>query len=275
MRPVLKYPGSKWKLAQWIISNFPPNYKKMTYLEPYFGSGAVFFNKPRSSVETINDIDGNVINLFKVIRDNPEELARLIRFTPWSRLEYKQSYDLTDDLTDDLIENARRFLVRSWMAIGSKTSDITGWRNNIKGINGNLTQWNYGLPEEIINVSNRLLTDGKGIVQIETKPAINVIIRHRKRNVIIYVDPPYPLQTRSNRIYANEMTDNNHIELLETLNDHPGPVILSGYACELYDSRLKHWRRITHPARAEGGRPREEVLWINPIAAQYNQTLFG
>lgn len=269
--PVLKYPGSKWRLADWVISHFPQGYKKMTYLDPYFGSGAVFFRKPRSSIETINDVNGSVINLFRVIRENPEELCRLIRFTPWSRFEYKQSYQVTDNP----IEDARRFLVRSWMAIGFKSSDITGWRNNIKGINGNLNKWNYGLPEDILHCANRLLTDGKNIVQIENKPALEVIQRHNSANVLIYADPPYPLSTRSGRIYAHEMTDQDHIELLEALDKHPGPVLLSGYACELYDERLKHWDRKTTRAIAEGGREREEVLWINPVAAEkLNYSLF-
>jgi site-specific DNA-adenine methylase len=78
LNTVLKYPGSKWSTAQWIISNFPPGYEKMTYLEPFFGSGAIFFNKKRSVIETINDLDGNVVNLFKVIRDNPGELASIV-----------------------------------------------------------------------------------------------------------------------------------------------------------------------------------------------------
>lgn len=272
MKPVLKYPGSKWRLADWIISHFPPEYEKMTYLEPYFGSGAVFFNKRRSSIETINDIDSNVTNLFKVIRDNSEELARLIRFTPWSRSEYKQSYKTTGEP----LEDARRFLVRMWMAIGAKSSDITGWRNNIKGINGNLNKWNYGLPEEIIKCANRLLTDGKNIVQIDTSPAIELIERHKKNNVFIYADPPYPLSTRSKRIYANEMNDQDHINLLNILDNHPGPVILSSYACDLYDNRLRHWTRKTIKAFTELGRQREEVIWINPLASEMsNYSLFG
>ena len=89
MKTVLKYAGSKWSSTRWIISHFPEGYEKMTYLEPYFGSGAVFFNKNRSSIETINDIDARVVNLFKQIRERPEELARLIEFTPWARDEYK------------------------------------------------------------------------------------------------------------------------------------------------------------------------------------------
>lgn len=268
--PVLKYPGSKWMLADRIISHFPHGFEKMTYLEPFFGSGAVFFKKPRSHIETINDIDNDVINLFRVIRENPLELARLIRFTPWARMEYRQSYQRTGDPTED----ARRFLARMWMAIGSKSSDITGWRNNIKGINGNLNKWTYGLPEEILRCAERLTTDGKYIVQIENKKAVEVIRRHNSENVLIYADPPYPLQTRSSRIYANEMNDLDHIELLDVLYQHPGPVLISGYACELYDTRLQHWLRKTAKARAEGGREREEVLWLNPVAARSVYSLF-
>lgn len=258
---VLKYPGSKGKIADWIVSFFP---KHIGYLEPYFGSGRVFFAKPRSRIETINDIDGNITNLFKVIRDYPEELARLIYFTPWSRLEYRDSYQ--DNETDSNIERARKFLVRSWMAIGFKSSDVTGWRNNVKDLNGNISQWAYGLPNNILTIANRLRSDGKNIVQIENSPAIDVIKRHCKETILIYADPPYPLSTRSGRIYKYEMTDEEHIELIETLDRHPGPVLLSGYSCELYDSRLKHWRRETRLTTAEGGRSREEVLWINPVA---------
>jgi DNA adenine methylase len=76
-------------MAEWIISFMPPH---QTYLEPYFGSGAVFFSKEPSPLETINDIDGDVVNLFRVIRDRPEELARLVYWTPYSREEYYNSY---------------------------------------------------------------------------------------------------------------------------------------------------------------------------------------
>lgn len=248
-------------MADWIISHFPPH---TTYLDPFFGSGAVFFKKPRSPIETINDIDNNVTNLFRVIRDNPEELARLVRFTPWSRCEYKQSYQMTGNP----LEDARRFLVRMWMAIGAKSSDITGWRNNIKGINGNLNKWNYGLTEEILKVTDRLITDGKNIVQIESRPALEVIKRHNQANVLIYADPPYPLSTRSKRIYAYELTDDDHIELLGILDEHLGPVLISGYVCQLYDERLSHWTRKTINAHTEGGREREEILWLNPVAAR-------
>nr|WP_282433496.1 DNA adenine methylase [Desulfosporosinus sp. OT] len=110
---------------------------------------------------------------------------------------------------------------------------------------------------------------------MECRPAVEVIRRYGYPDVLIYADPPYPLSTRHNRMYKHEMTNQDHIELLETLDSHPGPVLLSGYACELYDSRLTHWTRKTFKAFAEGGREREEVLWINPVAAKsIGTTLF-
>lgn len=209
-KAVLKYPGSKQRTADWIISHFPTSYERMTYLEPFFGSGAVFFHKQRSAIETINDIDGNVINLFRVIRDYPEELARLIRFTPWARDEYQNSYVQTGNE----LEDARRFLIRMWMAIGAKSSDRTGWRSNIKGLNGNLTQFTRGLPEELLKVAVRLQHADGSLVQIENQPALKLLTRYRRSNVFIYADPPYLLHTRSKRMYKYEMTDMDHEMLL-------------------------------------------------------------
>lgn len=259
MNTVLKYPGSKWSLASWIIGNFPPEYEKMTYLEPYFGSGAVFFNKKRSVVETINDIDGNVVNLFKVIRENADQLAWLVENTPWSRQEYKQSYELTGDN----LEDARRFLVRMWMAIGAKTSDITGWRNNIKGINGNVVHWNTKLPVRIIDTKARLLHSNSCAVQIENQDALKLIERYNRENVLIYLDPPYKLSTRSKRIYKHEMKDSDHVKLLETIRDNKAKIILSGYDNELYDEYLPGWMKQKTNCTAEGGRPSVETIWMN------------
>lgn len=264
--PVLKYPGAKWSLADWIVNHLPSH---ITYLEPFFGSGAVFFNKPSSRVETINDLDSNITNLFKVIRDYPEDLARSIEYTPWSREEYDSLLLPAGDIeviprTGDPVEDARRFLVRCWQAFGSKTSDRVGWKNEVQGKQGkNAVNIWCKLPQRIMDVTQRLKT-----VQIENRPAMEVIERHRYPGVLIYADPPYPISTRHGRIYKHEMTDADHIDLLNALDKHPGPVLLSGYSCPLYNDRLKHWERRTTRSFAEGGRERQEVLWINPVAAK-------
>ena len=104
MRAIFRYPGSKWSIADWIISHFPENYEKMVYLDPFVGSGAVFFNKKPGAVETINDLDSNIVNLFRVLRDDPDELRRVLQLTPYSREEY----DLSFEECDEPIEKARR-----------------------------------------------------------------------------------------------------------------------------------------------------------------------
>lgn len=263
---ILHYPGSKWSMASWIISHMPEH---KTYLEPFFGSGAVFFNKGPSQIETINDLDSSVVNLFKVIRDCPTELADGIQWTPLSREEYYTSYEYE---TGNEIENARRFLVRCWQAIGAKTSDRTGWRSLISS-NGPDTAKEWGkLPEKILKVAERLKE-----AQIEHQPAAKLLERYKRKEVLVYADPPYIIETRTKRHYKHEMTIDDHVELLETLEQHPGPVLLSGYAHPVYDDRLKHWRRETMNVAAEAGAKRQEILWINPVAAEtgfYQESLF-
>ncbi len=256
VKRILHYPGSKWSIAKWIISFFPEH---ETYLEPYFGSGAVLFSKQRSQLETINDIDGEIVNLFQIIRERPDELAHAVHFTPHSREEYYLSYHEAKDE----FERARRLLVRLWQGRGGKTSHRTGWRSMIER-NGPLAshEWMH-FPEKIAAVAERLIG-----VQIENQPDIKLIKRYLRQNVLIYADPPYIQSTRTTTSYKFEMTEEDHKELLEVLDEHSGPVILSGYGHEIYDTRLKHWKREVKKTKAEGGAPREEVLWINPNAAE-------
>jgi DNA adenine methylase len=260
LAPVLKWPGSKWTLAQWIIDQMPPH---RCYLDPYFGSGAVFFLKNPSLFETVNDLDSNVANLFRVLREQPANLAKAIEMTPWARDEFKLSHEHSTDP----LESARRFLTRTWQSINGNG----GWRIDREGnrSGGNRTRtWN-NLPQRILDVATRLKD-----AQIENRPAIEVIKRHRFENTLLYVDPPYSLETRSNNLYDLEMTDADHAVLLDVLDAHPGPVLLSGYACPLYDDRLKHWTRLTHDATAERGKKRTEVLWMNPECVRRQGRLF-
>lgn len=261
---ILQYPGSKWSMYDWINGHMPSTHAFPTYVDLFFGSGGEFFNKPRHPLETINDLDGNVVNLFKVIRDDPEKLAHVMEWTPYSREEYYRSYDDAD--TD--IEKARRFLVRTWQAIGAKTSDRTGWKSVIqfdKAPNKTFAKAWMEVPDKIMAVTERL----KG-VQIEQQPAVQILERYKHEDVLIYADPPYLLSTRSKRLYKHEMKDSDHIELLEALKEHPGPVLLSGYDHPLYNDMLHNWRREELSAYADSKRPRTEVLWLNQVAAEHS-----
>lgn len=256
---ILHYPGSKWSMAPWITSKFPPH---QTYCEPFFGSGAVFFSKQRSKLETINDIDGEIVNLFRIIRERPVELANAIRWTPHAREEYYESYNPADD---DM-ERARRLVVRLWQGRGGKTSHRTGWCSMVE-CNGPLPgkEWIH-IPEKVQVIADRL----QG-VQIECQPALQIIERYSRPDVLIYADPPYVHRTRTTTSYRHEMSDQDHVELLEALDEHPGPVLLSGYDNDLYNERLSHWHKEMQPAKAEGGASRIEVLWINPAASEWGQ----
>jgi DNA adenine methylase len=256
--PALKWPGAKWNLAEWICGHLPP---REVYVEPFFGSGAVFFTKPAAKFETINDLDEQVVNLFRVIRQQPQELARLIAFTPWARAEYEAA---CRPPTGNALEDAWALIVRSHQAFSATMTRQTGWRNDTAaGRNTPCPATWRQLPERILATADRLAN-----AHIENRPALELIARSGRPEVLLYVDPPYMPDARSPRLYPHEMTASDHSSLLAALEVHPGPIVLSGYTHPLYDSALAHWRRIERTAFAEGGRERTEVLWLNPVCAR-------
>lgn len=259
VKPVLRYPGAKWSLAQWIVDQLPEHTQ---YLEPYCGSAAVFLSKKPAEHEIINDMNGDIVNLFRVLRSHSLELIAQVNLTPWSREEYEASYEPCDDA----IERARRFLVRCWQAHGTTTCSQTGWRNVGSQGNGSTTAVWKRLPERLAAIANRLKD-----AEIECKPAIDLIAKYNTEDCLIYADPPYVLSTRAGKLYSHEMTTKDHEELLTALLRHRGPVVLSGYAHPLYDNALSGWQRKTMPALAEHGKRAEEVLWLNPKASGARQ----
>ena len=250
---VLKYPGAKWRIADWILPKMP---KHHSYVEPYFGSGALFFCKPPSKIETINDLDNDVVNLFQCIRNNSEQLCAVISATPFARQEYDNAFLLE---AEDPIEKARIFLIKCWQGHGFRTNAYkAGWKNDVQGREAAYAMRNwYRLPGWIMDTVERLKE-----VQIENRPAVEVIKRFNFENVLIYADPPYVLSTRTGKKYKHEMTDVDHVELLETLLHHKGPVMLSGYDNEMYASCLKGWDKYQIATTAEKGLHRTETLWI-------------
>ncbi|WP_430606423.1 hypothetical protein IGJ55_002101 [Enterococcus sp. AZ170] len=250
MKRILNYPGSKWRIADIIIKNIPEH---TTYLEPFFGSGAIFFSKDPSRIETINDLDERVYNFFKICRDQPEQLARVAYLTPMSRQE--QNLSVQD--TRDPLENARRFLTQSWQSIGGVQRHKTGWRSNIDKIGGKLHEWNE-IPERVLEVADRLKD-----AQIENQDAVKLLQRYNREEVFAYIDPPYLLSTRKGRYYETDMEDNQQPELLDVLKSFKGKFILSGYDNQLYDDILSDCYKMYINAQAEAGQSRTEVLWMN------------
>lgn len=258
---ILKYPGSKWSYAEWITSHFP---KHKVYLEPYFGSGAVFFKKSKSKFETINDIDSQVINFFKACRDYPIDLARAVYYTPFAREEYmsiqEERAGQEIHLTGECVEDARRFAVRCFQGFGSKLADLAGWKNT-KQSSGPVNPQVWGkLPDVIIEAAQRLKN-----AQIENRDAVKLVREYNNPDCLIYADPPYLGNVRKNkRIYRKEMMmPEEHEELLWALKKHKGMVVLSGYDNDLYNTTLKGWDKASMAGHADGAKKRTETIWMN------------
>lgn len=254
MKAVLKYPGSKWSLADWIISFFPEHH---SYLEPFFGSGAVLFNKTRSDIETVNDLDENVVNLFECIQSDPERLARSIYLTPYARNVYERAFQ---EKPEEPFERALNFYIRLNMGHGFRTNgEKVGWKNDVQGREKAYASLDWcNLPEKIILAAERL----RG-VQIENRPALELIERFNYENVLIYCDPPYMLETRHGKQYRCEMDDSEHEELLKVLLRHKGAVLISGYDTDLYRDMLGKWTSRVTTSYSQVCTKKKEMLWMN------------
>lgn len=250
----LEYPGSKWSLAEWILSFFPEHH---SYLEPFFGSGAILFTKERSNIETVNDLDYQIYNFFDWIRKDPERLAKYIYMTPYSRKEYEDSCKRKEE---EDFEKAVTFCIRTNMGYGFRTNgQKVGWRNDVQGRErAYAAEYWKVLPERIMEAAERL----RG-VQIENRPAVDVIERFNHKNVLIYADPPYLMSARKQKQYKHEMSEEDHKNLLEALKAHKGPVILSGYDSKLYNDVLSGWHKESTKTYAQSATKRTDVLWMN------------
>ena len=261
-RPLVRYHGGKWKLAPWIIINFPQH---KCYVEPFGGGGSVLIRKERSYAEVYNDLDGEIVNLFTVAMDQGEALAQLCEITPFERSEFELSYSPASDS----LEQARRTLVSSFMGFGSASvsHQISGFRanSNRSGTTPAHDWINY--PDALRALIQRL----RGVV-IENRDAASCMKQHDAPTTLHYVDPPYVHDTRylknKTHTYRHEMTDADHEALAESLHNLKGMVILSGYHCDLYDVLYKGWQRIERKAFADGAKERTEVLWMNASVAE-------
>jgi DNA adenine methylase len=268
MRQILKYPGSKWNIASQLAELIPEHH---SYVEPYAGSMALLFTKPPSDIETVNDLDSDVTNLFRCIQKDSERLARLVMTTPFSREEYDRQFEIPQGaVIIDSYERAAGFLVRCWQGHGFRTNGYkVGWKNDVQGRERMYALWNwYRLPEWIIEITERLRT-----VQIENRPALEVIKRFNYDNVFMYLDPPYLLGTRTAKQYMYEMTDADHEELLKTILQSRAKIMISGYESEMYNDYLNGWNKQQFRCCSEYGASRMEIIWMN-YKKDYQMNIF-
>lgn len=259
-------------LAPKIIPHFPAH---KVYVEPYGGGGSILMRKARSYAEVYNDLDGEIVNLFRVVRDHGDELLRALELTPFAREEFKLAYEPSDDP----VEQARRTLCRSHMGFGSAAASgaKTGFRANSNRSGTTPAKDWRNFPDAIAPAIDRL----RGVV-IENRLAADVMAQHDGSDTLHYCDPPYVLDTRSmanpycKKGYRHEMLDDDHRAFGATVRGLQGFVVVSGYACDLYDKELfPDWRRVEIPAHADGARDRIEVLWLNERASHVAPSLFA
>lgn len=262
-RPALRYYGGKWRIGSWIISHFPAH---ECYVEPFGGAASVLLQKKRSPLEIYNDLNGAVVNFFRILREQPEELIRAIELTPWSRAEY----ELSQKTSSDPLEKARRFYASSWMGFGGgRAKWRQGWRYQVKaGTLWKPSSVSFTETKHLYQVVQRL----RG-VQIDCRDAAKVIKACDRPTTLFYLDPPYLHSTRSKwkDVYAVEMDDEDHEQLAELLHGLRGMALISGYPSGLYQLLYERhgWRRVETKARTNGGgaissAERIEALWLSP-----------
>jgi DNA adenine methylase len=261
-RIVFGWYGGKFNHLEWLLPLLP---KAHHYCEPFGGSAAVLLNREPSPVETYNDIDGDAVNFFKVLRDTPEELTRLIALTPFSREEFYHAV-VGKKHHVGALERARWFYVRARQARTglAQTATLGRWancRNTTRaGMSGVVSRWLGGVGA-LPDIAERLLR-----VQIENRPAIDLIRLYDDVGTLFYCDPPYVHESRGDsKAYGFEMDEEQHVTLAAALKQTKGKVAISGYRGDLMDRLYKGWRRFdaTEKHCHSIKKPRRECLWMN------------
>lgn len=263
-RSVLRYFGGKWAIAPWVIDNLPP---RRIYVEPFAGAASVLLRKPRSRVEVYNDADAEIVGIFRLLQDPAScaKLVRLLRRTPYSRVEFLRAFEPSDDP----MIRAQRAIIRAYQGyhhealFNPRKTTFADARHRKNGGHSKAGEWR-NCPRTLAHVCRRM----QGVI-IEQRDALDVISVQDGPHTLFFVDPPYLPITRSKAGYRHELSNAQHIELLDKLRAIRGMAVIAGYPSALYDDALYDWRRIDHLAYAAcSATGRTEVLWINPSAQQ-------
>ena len=268
--------GGKHYYADQIIAAFPEH---RVYIEPFAGAANVLLRKPHAEAEILNDLDGEIVNFFRVLQDEASitRLRRMLDLTPHAREVFEQAVD--EPVSDDPVERAHRFFVVARQARGGLgTGNVTKSSFSVStrkrnAMAENVSKWLTAV-DGLGDVAARLKT-----IEIEHLPAIELIRKYDASDAMFYCDPPYLPETRNGGkadTYRHEMSLPDHVELLTVIRACKGQVVLSGYPSALYDERLVGWRKVCMEARshvANSGEARTEVLWIK--AHEANEAAAG
>ncbi|MBF2754204.1 MAG: DNA adenine methylase [Gammaproteobacteria bacterium AqS3] len=253
-----RYYGGKVQILSWLINQFP---KSFSFVDVFGGSGVVSLNVVDRYKRVVwNDIDRNVVNFFKVLRDDSEELIRLIELTPVARDEHLAAWEYSDYP----VENARRFFVRMTQSFNNyglkgRCSWLGGSLESKKSRAGYVFARVKGLEEVVRRLQH---------IEIENKPFHDLIEKESHPDNFFFVDPPYLNSTRNGSAYAHDMTDDEHERLFRMLDQSPANAVVCGHRSDLYDDLYKSWTRKEHiinnayVAQRGCDPQRTEVVWI-------------
>jgi len=260
-RALLRYFGGKWAIAPWVMAHFPPH---RIYVKPFGGAASVLLRKPRSRIEVYNDIDNEIVSLFQTVQDpgQCQALMRRLRRTPYSRRIFETAFQHSGHP----IIRAQRAITRAYQSFHhealfnpKKTTFADAKHRNATHCKAR--EW-ASYPRTLATITRRL----QGVI-LECRPAQAVIRAQDTPDTLFFIDPPYLPSTRTQSGYHHEMTEPEHLALLEQLRAVQGMVVLAGYPSDLYDTKLHDWHRVERSHHAAGShRPRTKVLWLSPNA---------
>lgn len=260
LRSPVPFYGSKTRLAEQIVAMLPPH---AHYVEPCAGSLSVLLAKPPARMETVNDLDGDLMAFWRVLRDRPKDLERVCTLTPYARGEHRAAV-LGDGL--DELERARRVWVKLTQG-RSGSLRATGWRH------AHTAEGRFRGPARLGTYLDRIAPAAHRLRQtsLESRPAVDLLRDYgtgpRTGRTLIYLDPPYLGSTRTRNYRVEATTAAAHTELAEHARACSATVVVSGYPCDLYDRELyPDWYRYELHAfttQGKGGHDRTEVLWSN------------
>lgn len=270
------YYGGKFKHLDFLLPLFPSD--AIHFVDVFGGSASVLLNLPKKyPIQTYNDLDGNVVNFFRVLRENTTELIYQLKYTPHSREEYMAACEATLGDSMDPIERARLFWVRITQSIRPIVRDEKKhptWKISHTESYGSHTSRINNKFDGLYDIAERLMD-----VSIENLPAIELIQEYDRDGVLFYCDPPYVHKSRNSKhVYPFEMTDDDHVELHSVLSSCRGRVVLSGYQNELYQELYQDWDCIKDKPKkipsSIGNSVGQECAWLNFELSAKQQELF-
>ena len=246
LRAPIQYYGGKGNMISRILPLFPPHH---LYCEPFGGAASLLFAKTPASVEVYNDLNQQVVNLFRCLQDKAkfEALQHRLRHTLYSRAEFARAIEIDRNEQADDLDRAWAVFVLHNQGFGGKPPPLipANWGRVFTSTRG-MAQCNSAWIMRLSMLPDwhrRLL-----MVQIDCREALEVIRYWDRPDTLFYVDPPYILNTRrGGKAYPHEMTDAQHRELVDLIQQVCGKVILSAYNHPIYDVlESAGWRKITY-----------------------------